>query len=75
MAFRHREHSDACKFLIFGVIWRTRELIEAIEQGKRESLMAVASAVVQPSEASRKKEEHCKRASTSLKSCLENVHL
>jgi hypothetical protein len=28
MAFRLKEHSDAYKVLIFGVIWRTRELIE-----------------------------------------------
>jgi len=42
MAFRLKEHSDSYKFLIFGVIWWTRELIEqeAIKQRKRESLMA-----------------------------------
>jgi hypothetical protein len=46
MAFRLKEHSDAHKFLIFGVIWRTRELIEQ-GQSNKENVKACEESVIQ----------------------------
>jgi hypothetical protein len=74
MTFRLTEHCDAHTFLIFGVIWRTQELIEqeAIKQRKGKSLMADRHCSF-PTGTNRK--HIASEQALSLGACLENVHL